>query len=448
MMTKQIERPFPTPDVIKGSAAVLATKFTASLLGFAMFALASRRMDPAAFGALAIVFNAVSFLAAAAPCGQETLIVRSWSEYAGRPELARGALLFGAAVTAGAALLIAAIVAFAWPAWDAGVPPALAAAAAAFLFVQALLHFSGQFARVAAGVVVGDVPREAVWRGIVVAVIAGYSLGGLAFGAVEFFAAASAAIAVALALQAWMVAPSVPAAVRRAAASYDVRAWVPRSAKMWLAALLDTTGQYLEVVVIGFFLGPTAAGFYFVATRISNGFAMISGSISVYATSRIGALYYCDGRGELQAMLRALAIIGAVLVAAALALVVGAGKLLLLAFGSAYVAAYPALVVLAAGAAVGALAGPAAHVLLLTGHEGAYPRIMVGGMVLRFALLALLGPSFGLMGAAVAWAVSAAAIGMTLVVACWRLVGLDPSLRSAFTPALPPTLKSLEGDAL
>ena len=34
-----------------------------------------------AFGTLAIIFNAMSFLAVIAPCGQETLIVRSWDEY-------------------------------------------------------------------------------------------------------------------------------------------------------------------------------------------------------------------------------------------------------------------------------------------------------------------------------------------------------------------------------
>ena len=80
--------------VLKGSAAALAIKFTASILGFAMFALASRQMDPATFGSLAIVFNAMSFLAAVAPCGQETLIVRSWSEYcgSGRPGLAERAV--------------------------------------------------------------------------------------------------------------------------------------------------------------------------------------------------------------------------------------------------------------------------------------------------------------------------------------------------------------------
>ena len=83
--------------VLKGSAAALAIKFTGSVLGFAMFALAARSMEAHDFGTLAVIFNAMSFLAVIAACGQETLIVRSWDEYCGsqRPALASGALRFG-----------------------------------------------------------------------------------------------------------------------------------------------------------------------------------------------------------------------------------------------------------------------------------------------------------------------------------------------------------------
>src|SRR5499426_2540716 len=127
------------------------------------------------------------------------------------------------------------------------------------------------------------------------------------FDATDFFLASAGALAVALALQTWLVAPAIPPAVRHAEPQHDVNTWIPRSFKMWLSALLDTTGQYLEVVVIGFFLGPTAAGFYFVATRITAVFAMIAGSISLYAMPQISNLFYSDGKHELQGILRALA---------------------------------------------------------------------------------------------------------------------------------------------
>jgi O-antigen/teichoic acid export membrane protein len=378
------------------------------------------------------------FLSVVALMGQETLIVRSWNEYCGsdRPALAKGVLIFGTRVVVGAALLTAAIVALAWSAWPNAASPPLVLAASAFLFMHSLMQFHGQFARVAAGVIIGELPRELMWRLIVVVAIGGYGLMGIGFGATEFFLCAAAALSAAVLFQFARVLPVIPAAVRQAKPERDVRAWARRSFNMWLSALLDTTGQYLEVVVVGLFLGPVGAALFFVATRITNVFAMISGSTSVYAMPQISGLFYRNSHRELQRILRSLAIIGAVLVAPALAVIIVGGKWLLWAFGPSYVSAYPALVVLAIGAAVGALVGPAAHVLLLTGHERVYPRIMAAGLTLRFLLIAVLGPTFGSIGAAVAWSATTVLMAAALVIACRRMVGLDPSLSLAF--ARPP----------
>ena len=155
---------------------------------------------------------------------------------------------------------------------------------------------------------------------------------------------------------------------------------------------------------------------------------MISGSISVYATSQISACSTATPRTSCRrscARWRSSARssrLGAFLVIAF------GGKLLLWIFGAVYVSAYPALIVLAAGASIGALAGPAAYVLLLTGHEGAYPRIMACGLLVRLVLIAVLGPWLGLMGAAIAWSVSTIGVRSALIIACRQRIGLDPSL--------------------
>jgi O-antigen/teichoic acid export membrane protein len=436
MMIKKIAQSLPMGNVLKGSAAAFAIKLAASIAGFAMFALSSRYMEPASFGSLAIIFNAMSFLSVVALCGQETLIIRSWDEYRGsdRPALARGALVFGVQVVGCATLGMAAIVALAWPAWDRTVSTPLVLAACAFLLAFSFMQFSGQFTRVAAGVIIAEIPRELMWRLIVVAAIAVHHAMSTDFDATDFFFASAGALVVALAFQIYRVARVIPAAVKRSASQRDVGAWAPRSFKMWLSVLLDTTSQYLEVVAIGFFLGPAPAGFYFVVTRITNVFSMIAGSVSIYAMRHISNLFYADAKEELQGMLRSLAIIGAILIGGAFLVIVVAGKLLLWAFGAAYVSAYPALLILAVGASIGAMVGPAAHVLLLTGHEGAYPRIVASALVIRFVLIAVLGPMLGLIGAVLAWSISAIILAVALIVACRRLVGLDPSLSFALAP--------------
>jgi O-antigen/teichoic acid export membrane protein len=427
---KRLARSLLANDVLKGSAAALAIKFTGSILGFTMFALAARHMDPVGFGSLAVIFNAMSFLAVMALCGQETLIVRSWDEYCGsdRPSLAWGALTFGAQVVFGAALLTAVVVAVIWAGWDRHVSALLLTAACAFLFAQSLMHFSAQFARVAAGVIVGESPREIIWRLMVIVTIVVHHVMHAELTAVDFFFTAAGALIFAVILQSWWVARVLPRPLARDKPEGDIAAWIPRSFRMWVSAMLDTSSQYLEVIAIGFILGPAAAAFYFVATRITNVFAMIAGSITAYATSQISGLFHADAKDELQGILRSLAIISAILAGCAFLVILLAGKLLLWIFGAVYVSAYPALIVLAVGASITALAGPAAYLLLLTGNEGVYPRIMASGLLARFFLIAVLGPWFGLMGAVVAWSVSAVGMSLALVIACRRLVRLDPSL--------------------
>src|SRR5262249_19510030 len=228
------------------------------------------------------------------------------------PERALGAFTFGIQVAAGSALMMAVGVALTWLVWDRAVSTTLVAAASTYLFAYSIMQFSGQFTRVAAGLASAEIPRELMWRLIVVAAIAVHHVMRVDFAATDFFLASAGALAVALALQLWLVAPAIPPAVRDAKPQHDVRAWIPRSFNMWLSALLDTTSQYLEVVVIGLFLGPTAAGFYFVATRITAVFAMIAGSISLYAMPQISNLFYSNGKRELQAILRSLAVSSAI----------------------------------------------------------------------------------------------------------------------------------------
>jgi hypothetical protein len=49
-MVSNSEQPIMASSVIRGSAAALVIKFTAAILGFVMFALASREMGLEAFG--------------------------------------------------------------------------------------------------------------------------------------------------------------------------------------------------------------------------------------------------------------------------------------------------------------------------------------------------------------------------------------------------------------
>src|SRR5262249_38657100 len=141
-------------EVITGSATALAIKLSGAILNFAMLALLSRQMTSDAFGSFAIIFNAVGLLSALALCGPELVITRAWGEYvcSDRPALARGVLTFGIQVVCVAALAAAIAAVIGGPRLDNALSVPLALAACTFLIAQTLNRFSGQFARVAAGV--------------------------------------------------------------------------------------------------------------------------------------------------------------------------------------------------------------------------------------------------------------------------------------------------------
>ena len=164
----------------------------------------------AVFGSLAIIFNAMSFLVRDRACGQETLIVRSWDEYrrTDRPALARGALTFGVKVAA-CRLLMARRSSLVWPG-AAGSCRRSAGAGGLRVPVRRSpsCNFCGQFSRVAAGVIIGEIPRELMWRLIVVLTILGASGAADASSTTtDFFVSVAAAhLALAIVLQMWLVA--------------------------------------------------------------------------------------------------------------------------------------------------------------------------------------------------------------------------------------------------
>lgn len=419
-------------STLAGGLTSLVLLFSSSVLAFIMFALAARQMDPHSFGSLVVIFNTMSFFAVAVVFGQETLISRSWGEYCGtdRPALARGALRFGSSISFAGGLIAALLCLLLWLQFGSYESAWIPAAASLFLFADALLTFFSRFALVAGNVVLALLPRDIPWRLAVIAVILYCAFSGMTLEVATFFFVAAAAIGLSLLYQGWRVWRLVPQAVKDAAPRYDIANWRHRSFRMWLSSLLDASSQYLEVVVVGFALGPAAAAFYFSATRITNVFSMIAGAMTTYAARHISPLYHGQTTEDLQAFLRILAIFSAFLAVGAFVTILVAGQLLLSFFGPSYTEVYPALLVLALGSSLTALAGPAPYLLLLTGHERLYPWLMALTLALRFSLIVVLSYWFGLLGAAIGGSIGAAALAIALVVASRRATGIDPSILS------------------
>jgi len=198
--------------------------------------------------------------------------------------------------------------------------------------------------------------------------------------------------------------------------------WIPRSFKMWLSALLDTassTGSRGD----GFFLGQPR---WFLLRHYAhyNVFAIFPPPSACTRHRGSAHFSYAESQGRASGDAALVGDDSVALVAVALIIILVAGKLLLWLFGAAYVSAYPELLAMAAGAANGRARRACCSSPVVDRHEGTYPRIWHPESILRFVLIAFLGPLLGLMGAVIAWAVSTIAISLALVAASCRLVGL------------------------
>eukprot|EP01037_Dinobryon_pediforme_P014441 gene14441-14566_t len=408
----------------------LGIKVSGSALAILMFTLAARFMGPLQFGHFAVLFNIMSFLAVVAVLGQDTLIVRSWSEYVstGAHGLARGAYYFGWITALLSSICVTFLVVLAarvhfievdhWTLFSCGL----------FLIAQTMLHFSSHSSRMIAGYLISETNREIIWRCLVIiAMILAFYTGQMISAAMIFLVAACGMMGGIL-IQSRKVQVVFPDEIRQALREHSPKEWLQRIAGMWPSAVLEAASQYVDVILIGLMVTPAEAGGYFVAFRIANVFSMISTGMMSYTSPKIGTLFYSGQSDELQQVLKRLMLITAVMVLGLCSLIVVFGHVILNIFGVAYIAEYPTLLVLACGAGVVTLCGPSPAVLLTTGHELLYSRLALAGLLTRLVLFVGLVPSYGALGAALAWSLATAPLNIVLVLACRKYVGLDPSL--------------------
>lgn len=415
-----------------GAVVALGLKAAGALLTLAVFTFAARAMTADEFGRLAIWFNALGFLGIAAVFGQDTLIARSFGEYAGRGdfEKAWGAYRYGWRMTIPSAAIFAAGVTLLAPIFFPGLARTAVLAGAMFLLTQTCLHYSSHATRVAVNLVVSETTRELVWRVVLLgAVIWAVMRQGLT--PAEFFTAAAIGQVLSIGAQLWRVRRVY---LLHPVARFDEEArseWGSRSRSMWLSAMIEGASLYFDVMLIGYFASPAAAGDYFVAARIANIFIMVLTGLNTYSFSHSANLYFSGQKKKLQEILRTLAVVGSVMLLPCLLVIYFFGGTILTIFGQRYESAYPTLLVLSTACFIMSLSGSASVILLTTGHERIYSRVIFAATVLRVSLTALLAWRYGALGAACGWALVNAPLFMILSVICRRACGVDTSILSA-----------------
>lgn len=421
---------------LRGIAGVFAVKSAIIVANFALIMLAARVLDTEAFGVFSVLFAAAGLFCVVATFGQQVAIMRWWNEYtaANDPSALKGVLRFSmATLLSGSAIIAAGF--FLWAVSTHALP--LAAAVTLYMVLLAAVATTSHLVRTAVGVGAGD-----GYGNLLVSVPALLYLAAilLAGGTAEtstvfllFAAGAAAAIALHLVFMRRKIRALYPS-FASARPRYEAAEWRARSFKLWISNGLEAANQYLDVLIIGYLMSPAVAGAYFVTTRLANAFATASDTMHMFSTRHIPDLYYRGELKQLNALLNSVAGITLAVIAIGMVVILGGGEFLLAMFNEAYVPYYPALAVLCFGTAAMAAAGPSGSILMLTGHEGRYLRIIALAVLIRAAGFFALIPAFGIMGA-----VSATTLSFVLMTAMLRhqskkLTGLDGSVLRLLSP--------------
>lgn len=410
----------------------LAIMIVGASLNFLMLILIARLLPTDRFSSFAYWYSILSMLAGIGVAGQGTLIFKNWNSYFCKQDFrsAKGALWFGATVTGlGAACtgMAVGLIQFFGQA-----PSDLIVGSALFVFLLTLLYFVSPLTRAISGFVAGDSNMEITWRLIAVIIFAAMALIGFEFSVSSVFLILSVGATASLLLCVVSVARNLPAEISSAKSRLDVMDWRKRSLRIAISDVIENISLHLDVVVIGLFVDPLLAGGYFVATRIANIFGRLTAAFANYASRRIAPLHFSGREAELRKSMRELALVALLLASMGLLCLIVSASWILSLFGEVYRSEIWVLLVLVAGAFTTTLAGPAPDMLLHTGHDNRYLRLLLIGLALRCVLFVVLLPLFGTMGAAVASTIEAIFLAVFLVMSCRKLIGIDPSVLALF----------------
>lgn len=415
--------------VVRGAAFVMGIRIAGAAIALISQVLLARWMGAFEYGIFAYVWVWVVVLGIVAPMGFGTSVLRfipeyrtkeKWRRLSGVLKASFGIVAALGAAAAGAGLLLLWAVSghiesyYLWP------------LAVALLCVPgfALMDWQEGAARAFGWVNLAYVPNYIV-RPLLIVIVAGGILffTGSATG-LEVTIGALAATFLTMFAQRFLLARRVSREVPDARPVYHVRHWVAISAPLVLVEGLFLLLTNTDIVLLGYFVDPDEIGIYFAATRIANLMAFIQFSVAALAVPKFAELYGAGKHDELQSFVH-----GTTqwtfwpTLAAGIVLLLG-GEFALGLFGDNFEAGYSLLWLLMASFLARAATGSTEYLLNMTGNQNAvawtYGIAAVANLALNFVLV----PSFGLMGAAAATAISIVTSTLWLAVIVQRRLGI------------------------
>lgn len=427
----------------RSAGATFALKVGDTLATILISLLLARMLGAEGFGTYSYALAWVALLSIPGLFGMENLTVRHVSAYGSTEAwgLLRGYVrrayqtvgAFSAAIALAAAL----------GAWllAGGIDGGLTAFWLAMLIVpgMALLRLSQASLRGLRHVALGYLPELGVMPIIVIVLLgAAFLVAGPGFGATGAIAVQLVATAAALAAAVALLWRRLPGEMTAARAVFETRRWYASALPLLFIAVAQAVNRQADIIMLGALQGPVAAGIYTIATRGAGLISFVLFAVNAAMAPSVASLYAAGDLDGIQRLVtRSSRLILLLSLPAALAFVFFGGWFMGL-FGEEFVAGATALAILSVAQLINGAAGSVGVCLTMTGHERDAARGFAAAAVVNVALNALLIPSLGLIGAALATGTSIIVWNALLVRRVGMRLGVDPTvLGRARRPARP-----------
>lgn len=403
---------------------------TIRLLGIAINFLAllvlARALDPALLGLWAWAGELVALLCVLSAAGLNMIAIRVVPDCliardrAGLRRFVRGGLLAGVVGSAlgGLALLLA------WRGgWlMSGFDGAMIALMAALLFAFTSLRFMQEVMRGAGRLVMAQVGEQLAWPVVLLAAALCLLLAPQAGSAAALLLAAQVAVFGGFCAALAVVSERIVQDIR-------LRASLPRtSPRTWLAgglplAVCAAFSVFLkrgDMIALGALGDAREVAFYTPASRYAALLVLGQAAASMASAARMREWWRLGNRAQLQRCLDQMAAISVIFaLPLCLAFCLVPGPLLSL-FGPEFAAAAGVLQLLACAQLVNCWTGPVACAVVACDLERVFTLATAAAAVLLVAMLAVLVPRWGMIGAASASLASIAALNLSMAWVVWR----------------------------
>ena len=392
---------------------VLLIRCAGALAAYASQVILARLLGQSEYGIFALVWVWILMLGHLSPLGVTQIVCRFVPHYFARDEhdLLRG-FLFSSSIlvlvfAAIAAVLGGMVLWFARPWLDNIYLLPFVVALLVFPLI-ALQDYVENLARAFNWQMLAIAPPYVVRHGLIGFGMIAVGISGLPATAWMAVCVTFAATLISLTVQAFLVSRKirklVPSGGRQKLASVWFKTAVPFVLVDGAAILFSNA----DILILALFVDPSAIAVYFAASRILQLVAFVPYAATAATAQRFSALNALNDQAGLRNLASNTTRFTFIVAVAAAGFIYLIAPFLLNLFGPGFDEAMPVLLVLMIGLIVQAYAGPGEDLLTMLGHERVSAVSSALSLVLNIILNLILIPVYGVLGAAIATAVSIA----------------------------------------